>query len=128
MAQQDVLDYIRKTPHNSNVNVVKGMLNAEGGGGSSDFSTATMTVVNNSDGSLSVECPFIIDMGEFEIPLAIISVDPHDTSVWDIILYKGKTGAVTVTSGVTVSGNITDMGEGSYLVTGDCTITISGGR
>ena len=33
MVQQDVLDYIRKTPHNSNVNVVKGMLNAEGGGG-----------------------------------------------------------------------------------------------
>ena len=31
MVQQDVLDYIRKTPHNSNVNVVKGMLNAKGG-------------------------------------------------------------------------------------------------
>ena len=31
MAQQDVLDYIRKTPHNSNVNVVKGMLDSLGG-------------------------------------------------------------------------------------------------
>ena len=30
MAQQDVLDYIRNTPHNSNVNVVKGMLNNSG--------------------------------------------------------------------------------------------------
>ena len=31
MTQQDVLDYIRKTPHNSNVNVVKGMLDSLGG-------------------------------------------------------------------------------------------------
>ena len=31
MAQQDVLDYIRKTPHNSNVNVVKSMLDSLGG-------------------------------------------------------------------------------------------------
>lgn len=31
MAQQDVLDYIRNTPHNSNVNVVKGMLDESGG-------------------------------------------------------------------------------------------------
>ena len=31
MAQQDVLDYIRNTPHNSNVNVVKGMLGSSGG-------------------------------------------------------------------------------------------------
>lgn len=30
MAQQDILDYIRKTPYNSNVNVVKGMIGNTG--------------------------------------------------------------------------------------------------
>ena len=33
MAQISVLDYIRHTPNNSNVNVVKGMLNSAGSGG-----------------------------------------------------------------------------------------------
>lgn len=33
MAQTSVLDYIRHTPNNSNVNVVKGMLNSAGSGG-----------------------------------------------------------------------------------------------
>ena len=33
MAQTDILEYLRKTPHNTNVNVVKTMLNAEGDGG-----------------------------------------------------------------------------------------------
>lgn len=32
MAQTDILEYLRKTPHNTNVNVVKGMLNSESGG------------------------------------------------------------------------------------------------
>ena len=42
MAQQDVLDYIRKTPHNSNVNVVKGML-----GDSSNSALPEVTELDN---------------------------------------------------------------------------------
>lgn len=45
MAQTDILKYIRKTPHNSNVNVVKGMLNSEdSGGGDSFIKTANVKV------------------------------------------------------------------------------------
>ena len=32
MAQTDILEYLRKTPHNTNVNVVKTMLDNSGGG------------------------------------------------------------------------------------------------
>ena len=44
MAQQDILDYIRKTPHNSNVNVVKGML-----GNSESSSLPEVTTDDNGD-------------------------------------------------------------------------------
>lgn len=41
MAQTDILEYIRKTPYNSNVNVIKSMLE-NNGGENNDWSTATV--------------------------------------------------------------------------------------
>ena len=34
MAQLDILQYIRQMPNNNNVNVIKGLVNSSGGGGS----------------------------------------------------------------------------------------------
>ena len=120
MAQQDVLDYIRKTPHNSNVNVVKGMLNAEGGGGSSDFSTATMTLNTNTECEITAP----IYNGSF-----IMSKYVFRTSAEVPVVLAPQGTIITInTSGtISVSGDIQIAGEG-YGITGDCTITISDGK
>ena len=39
MANNDILQYLRKTPHNTNVNVVKGMIGNESGGGAIEMTT-----------------------------------------------------------------------------------------
>lgn len=39
MANNDILQYLRKTPHNTNVNVVKGMLGNESGSGAIEITT-----------------------------------------------------------------------------------------
>lgn len=39
MANNDILQYLRKTPHNTNVNVVKGMLGNESGSGAIEMET-----------------------------------------------------------------------------------------
>ena len=39
MANNDILQYLRKTPHNTNVNVVKGMIGNESGGGAIEMET-----------------------------------------------------------------------------------------
>lgn len=39
MVNNDILQYLRKTPHNTNVNVVKGMLGNESGSGAVEMTT-----------------------------------------------------------------------------------------
>ena len=52
MANNDILQYLRKTPHNTNVNVVKGMI--ENGSGSG---TIEMETVFDEDITLTFERP-----------------------------------------------------------------------
>lgn len=96
-----------------------------GGGGSSDFSTANVTVVYPSGVTNATV------WGAFRFSASGIDASiPSVTTSGDygMILYKGG-GIVMFTLGtgrsVTVSGNAEDMGDDSYLITGDCTITIS---
>lgn len=100
--------------------------NVEGGGGESDFSTATLTVNGNFTQS---------DL--FMVP--VIEKDPNNEDIafpqlqsgnntYTVILYKGRstlmfTGSQSHT--ITVSGNIETAATGVYIITGDCTITIS---
>ena len=133
MAQNDVLDYIRKTPHNSNVNVVKGMLNADDGG-SSDFSTATLTVTASNHGAI-YGAPIIVapfpDIPSFEF--IGTATDPMGIGEHSVVMYKGYSAVFAdydpALSTVTTSGAIEKLleEEGSvvYKITGDCTITIS---
>ena len=235
MAQQDVLDYIRKTPHNSNVNVVKGMLNAESGGGdswtvlteesvttsaqagvvlgmltysqlidaetikvtfngteyechrvisdnfnlyggigqngpdfsqypfaitskltnegyaqgeiytetagtytikieapqsggSSDFSTAHITVTDNTTQGMNIEVPWVMDVQGMQAAGGVRSTQGSGSvDSYDVILYKGRCLLVLTNTlyAITTNGSVEELGNGSYLVTGDCTITIS---
>ena len=90
-----------------------------GGGGSSDFSTAEVTLSAAGLGSLPIAS--IVDN---EIHTTV----PFFTEPFEAILYKGS--QVCDTSGIegtiTTSGDaVYDSDEQTITITGDCTITIS---
>lgn len=102
-------------------------------GGSSDFSTAEVTVVNNYENAFMIHASSAMDNDEMHA-----SVSDTDSSsignrtILQIILYKGN--AVMRIGGfplgakptITTSGNIQYIEIANiYTITGDCTITIS---
>jgi hypothetical protein len=103
-------------------------VNVEGGGGSSDFSTATLTVNDASEAAIIHAA--IIFQSETEPTEGTASTFPWWATTCPIILYKGV-AVIEVTDipgGYTIStsGSIEDLGSGfAFVVTGDCTITIS---
>ena len=98
-------------------------------GGSSDFSTATVTINWDASGPdaeiLEDNCPMIYrDDSDEEAPY-IQGLFGATTSpvVVEVPLYKGKCYWDLSHRGVTVTGNIEELYDG-YLITGDCSITI----
>lgn len=123
MDTQTVLKYVMNSPENTNPNVLKGMLDqlSGGGGGSSDFSTAEVTV--NANQQFEFYAPLIND--EHGYLGAYDNINPDESETLTVGLYKGKAVTRFYTSGVvSVSGNAQLMNE-QILITGDCTITIS---
>lgn len=93
-----------------------------GGGGSSDLTTAEVTIIwSNPDIEEVVwdNCPAILEG-------LVRAVMYAETSPATIIvpLYQNKCYWDQSTSGLTLSGNIENAGDG-MIITGDCTITIS---
>jgi hypothetical protein len=105
-------------------NIELGIVNA-GGGGSSDFSTATVTVTKN--GLTAVFLPTKIDIDDVDGAMVISDVESGE---YIIPLYKGHTlvpvNLASPTATVSVSGSAS-YEEGYVTITGDCTITISSG-
>ena len=92
------------------------------GGGSSDFSTAEVTVVNNTNTGVNI-LGAIIDHDV--INGGMIMAD-NDTHAIEAVLYKAE-GLIIVDdeeATITVSGDA-ELDETSVIITGDCTITIS---
>lgn len=99
-------------------------------GGSSDFSTARVTILNAS-GDLVTFSPFARILGD-EIdasPYNVMSVStPQDCYA---VLYRGQTYITFDTKPPTTENIATEGGveynesDGTFIVTGDCTITIS---
>ena len=104
-------------------NIEQGIANA--GGGSSDFSTASVTVVNGGN-SRSLVGANALDDGEDTGSVGSIGIGQDETKVVHVILYKGvawvSRGDATI---VSVSGSAEKLGSSMVMVTGDCTITIS---
>jgi len=130
MDKNDIIDYVMHTPHNTNKAVLSGMLNqlTEGGsGGSSDFSTATVTIVDNAGKTILL--PFIADDDEQQLH-SILNLGISESGDYIVPLYKGSlTGRVSeYAEPVSVSGDITYLPNRMVVVTGDGTITIDGGR
>lgn len=93
----------------------------EGGGGSSDFSTATITIVDPDELMETFYGPVIVD-GRAD---HVFHGDPSDGIT--VILYDGK-AVVEVsndnTATVTTSGDVTQEYQ-KYIVTGNATFTFS---
>ena len=104
-------------------------LSSGGGGGSSDFSTAEVTV---TDQRISCTFALYVDLPpEIGLPadgaITVVRSEPVEAGVANVPLYKGGALAIFTTNAGTIitSGDITELGEGTYFITGDCTITIS---
>lgn len=103
-----------------------------GGGGGGDLTTATMTIVNNRSDDLQMvplNGSFALADGEESASFYEVSATKGTPIEASVILYKGK-GAVFLnvspsTINVTLDGDITSIGDGMYLVTGDCTLTVA---
>ncbi len=114
-----------------------------GGGGSSDFSTANVTInatIENSGGGLKVYSVELINIGFNPFlsknTMKHVIVLSNGLNTAEVVLYQGEqilvdpsnnTNKLYITS---VSGNIEeelDMGEptGSYFIKGDCTINVT---
>lgn len=130
MDKEKILDYVMHTPHNTNRAVLNSMLNQliEGGGsGSSDLSTAKVTLINNtSEPDVTFSIPLVYGGVEGEYPSASTSsAIVEQNLVIDAVLYHGLCNAH-------ISGNFVLTGIGSVTIdglyadiTGDCTITAS---
>ena len=97
----------------------KVIVNVEGGGGSSDFSTAEVTL--NAGGFGFLVCASIVDN------ILATSVAFFIES-FEAVLYKGSQVCDTseIEGTITVSGGaVYDSDEQTITITGDCTITIS---
>jgi hypothetical protein len=101
-------------------------VNVEGGGGSSDFSTATLTLVGFTNEH--VTCARVLENAEYGLQgtFGDASVGADGTQI-EVILYKGVAYfAVGGLGTKTPSGNITfDSDLDMFVMTGDGTITIS---
>lgn len=97
-------------------------VNVSGGGGSSDFSTAEVTIIwSNPDIEEVVwdNCPAILE----DLVRGVMYAETSPATII-VPLYQNKCYWDQSTSGLTLSGNIEDVGDG-MIITGDCTITIS---
>ena len=102
------------------------------GGGSSDFSTAEVTLIGK-EGSITgdVYLPITQDAGDGMPDMAYFraSFVVNEQHTFNAIMYKGSTvGLIANAVGHPIDsivGNAQDMGNGYLLITGDCTITIS---
>ena len=97
--------------------------NVEGGGGSSDFSTATLTLNGKHPPIGQNLLPTLLVDPEHGLAGAYGSTNAS-SSPYTVILYKGKAYAV-LPQGTTSGGIVYDEDMEMYVITGDCTITIS---
>ena len=96
-----------------------------GGGGSSDFSTAEVTVINTSaEYANTLRGSIVIDAGSEFGTIYEKDISVGQTITVNVIMYKGIS-LVHITDVETTSGAIQSIGDNRYLITGDGTITIS---
>lgn len=95
-------------------------------GGSSDFSTANVTLTIGAVTQGSIEGVCLRERGGISQMVTNYPLQPNATTVIPAVLYKGQSRIHTQFSAtIAVEGNIQQMGNNNYMITGDCAITIS---
>lgn len=97
----------------------------EGGGGSSDFSMATLSIVDEGGFSVNLNFATLNERRGFSL-----GVYPGWNATGDlpVILYKGTAvlGLENLDSAnISITGAIEDVGGNTYAITGDCTINVT---
>ena len=105
------------------------VVNVEGGGGSSDFSTAEVTMVNTTTTDVDIYMPVQFDDEEEDYSALTYKayVLEGETLTVTAVLYKGIVVAYLANYeefNVSVSGSA-EYDRPTFNITGDCTITIS---
>ena len=113
-----------------NLNTLLGeQLTEGGGGGSSDFSTAEVTVTISTHGAY-IGLPVVMLGGEGEEGFAQ-ALEIGESGVYSVILYEGNCTvfAESYTDGkmavVAVTGNAETMGDSVFTIKGDCAVTVT---
>lgn len=97
-------------------------VNVEGGGGSSDFSTAEM-VFDNSYGTATYISGTFVDP-EYDEIVTEVDIDAGDTVTIPVVLYKGSM-ICSIGDGYIVAGNASyDSESQNWIITGDCNVTV----
>ena len=90
--------------------------------GDSDFTIATLTVTGAEGTKLTIDAASFTE--EDGTVTSIGKVNAGETA--SVLLYKSKaTAFITSEQTITVSGDITDEGDDTYTITGDCTAALS---
>lgn len=100
-----------------------------GGGGSSDFSTAEVTITTGTvtPHTAEIDVAFCVEEEDNIFTASSMVVEDNDSITLKVVLYKGCALAGIPDYNffsVSVSGDIIDN-DGMFLITGDCTINIS---
>lgn len=97
------------------------------GGGSSDFTTATLSVKNETSYDANLSAPLYTDIEGFAGSGGLIFMEPSLDESANVILYKDvATAYIQLTNAnqeVAISGDITDN-DGVLTITGDASITV----
>ena len=99
-----------------------------GGGGDSDFTTAQVSITNNSDDNIIVICPIAIDADNESLAYGAVSLNASETSIVTMILYKGI--GIVSTEGFGMISDVTGdivLEPTRAIVSGDGSITIISG-
>ena len=105
-------------------------VNVEGGGGSSDFSTAEVTITNNSGNEIKFYAPFY--NAEYKAIQSFMWTDTEEPTINSTIIvptsgmvFVGAEGLAQFTPQNTATTGNATVENGELVITGDCTITIS---
>lgn len=96
-------------------------VNVEGGGGSSDFSTAEVTVVNNA-GTETARGLLMTIIIERTNMLTVYGVP---SGIYTVPIFKGALNTAYLGDGTAIVSGNAEYDDGDITITGDCTITIS---
>ena len=137
---QDVIKYVNETPNNTNPAVLKGMVKAiveDSGSDGGDVTFATIKFINADTSTMYsvINLTGLVTIGDSEVLAGMPPVEVQDESEVTVPLYKGKY-VIKINSSLydvdvsffpQLTGGVTlDMGSGSFVVTGDGTITCKG--